>query len=76
VLDVREVGATGTPFTCFTGTKVQILTAETADVASEFERLCVMDCLDEGVCYDASLYYLGACFTGTKVQILTAGCLL
>jgi len=27
-------------------------------VAGEYGRLCVMDCLDAGICYDASLYFL------------------
>ena len=57
-------GQEGTHFTCFTGTKVQILTPEECVAPTDFLTQL-----------SPSLYllywYKSTCFTGTTVQILT-----
>jgi hypothetical protein len=83
----RVVGHRGTQFTCFTRTKVQILTQTTRQDAGEktiedkIEELGVrgMDGMVAAVDSMASLvkgvggarYSVYFCFTGTKVHILT-----
>jgi hypothetical protein len=65
--------AAGTHFTCFTGTKVQILT----QLRPTVRRCKILECGDCGAhftCFTLALlllYGYKSCFTGTKRQILT-----
>jgi hypothetical protein len=62
---VKKEGVAGSQFTCFTSTKVQILTPEALCVAVTFgARVCGKETLPPGTQF--------TCFTSTKVQILTA----
>ena len=71
LVERREASATGTQFTSFTSTKVQMLTQTHTHAATDvvaFEVQAEMDLQLEARVYEGTQFN---CFTSAKVQILT-----